>query len=479
MPTGIHLIGFSNKKRAQAALLSLLAGVFTTISFTHAQEQSDSVDGTIISRDVLVAEGDTLRSLAKRELGRTGFAPLLAEFNGLVESAPLSTGNIIRVPIHVPARGEFAEVVFVKGSVFALRTNSSRGGPNAAPVATPTSASPTAVSVNNSAGSISVELNRNDEVYSGDIISTGPNGYISIEFSSGSVINLQPDTEAELIRLNCLPNDDSCLIELSTTRGKLNSDVEVRDDQPVDFRISTPYASAAVRGTIFDIDATDETLLTGVTEGEVSLSAQQQTVDLDEGFGSRVEEGEAPSQPIALLPAPVFKRVPARVAQGDSVSWWPFSDAASYGALLAFDEAGRQTLANFDINADRIGFESIESGDYFLILRAIDINGLQGFTSNTRLTIADIDNDIAPVQTTVDKQGREFLVSVIDPPANAAGFEIQISSTEDFSDPLSVDVNSNGSAVFRLDNDQVFTRARVLLDPFTVSAYGTAVSSGN
>ncbi|MFK7853079.1 MAG: FecR domain-containing protein [Granulosicoccus sp.] len=466
-----------NKKWVQAALLSLLASVLVSTTVTHAQQQSDSVEGTIISRDVLVAEGDTLRSLAKRELGKTGLAPLLAQFNGLVESAPLTPGNIIRIPIHVPARGEFAEVVFVKGGVFVLRTDtSSIGAQSAAQVA---SAASTAQTGGSASSGASIELQRNDEVHSGDIISTGPDGYISIEFSSGSVINLQPDTEAKLIRLNCLPSDDSCLIELNTTRGKLNSDVETRDNQPVDFRISTPYASAAVRGTIFDIDATGETLITGVTQGEVSLSAQQQTVGLDEGFGSLVEAGEAPSRPIALLPAPVFKRVPARVAQGDSVSWWPFSDAASYGALLAFDEAGQQTLANFDINADSIGFESIESGDYFLIIRAIDTNGLQGFTSNTRLTIADIDDEISPVQTTVDKQGREFLVSVIDPPVNAAGFEIQISSTEDFSDPLSVDVNNNGSAVFRLDNDQVFTRARVLLDPFTVSAYGTAVSSGN
>lgn len=442
---------------------------------SHGQSQTSTAvtDGTIISRDVLVAEGDTMRSLAKRELGRTGFAAQLAEFNGLVESAPLIPGNIIRVPIHVPERGEFAEVLFVKGDVFAQRSVQIDNA-GATVAASTTSQDSAAIS-----DTASIQLRRNAEVLSGDVISTGPNGYISIEFSSGSVINLQPETEATLIRLNCLPNDDSCLIEINTKRGKVSSDIDTRDNQPVDFRISTPYASAAVRGTVFDIDAQEESLLVGVTEGEVDLSALQQTVGLDEGFGSVVVEGEAPSEPIELLPAPVFKRVPARVAPGDSVTWWPFTNAAQYGALLATDEAGTETLASFIVDTDAIGFPSIESGDYYLILRAIDDNGLQGFTSNTRLTIAEIDADTPAVQTTVTKQGREFLVSVIDPPDNAAGFEIQISSTEQFSDPLSVDVDGNGSAVFRLDNDQVFTRARVLLDPFTVSAYGDVAGSGN
>lgn len=471
------------KLNSMFAARSLLVCTVLAFSPTHGQSQNANVDATIMSRDVLVVEDDTMRSLARRELGRTGFAPQLARFNNLVESAPLVPGNIIRIPIQVPPRGEFAEVVFVKGNAFAERIVPVDPATAATQTANPSiAASNTSTQAqisSNLSDTASIPLQKNTEVYSGDVISTGPNGYISIEFSSGSVINMQPDSEAALIRLNCLPNDDSCLIEINTKRGKMTSDVDTRDDQPVDFRINTPYASAAVRGTVFDIDATSDTLRVGVTDGDVDLSAQQQSVALNEGFGSVVNEGDAPLEPIALLPAPVFRRVPARVASGDFVTWWPFADAAQYGALLSTDEAGAEALANFNVGSDSIGFESIASGDYYLILRAIDGNGLQGFTSNTRLTIADIDTNTPAVQTSVAKQGREFLVSVIDPPINATGFEIQISNNEQFDDPLSVDVDGNGSAVFRLDNDQVFTRARALLDPFTVSAFGAVASSGN
>lgn len=413
----------------------------------------------IISRDVVVTAGDTLSSIAARELGKSGYAPQLAEFNSLVTNAPLIPGNIIRIPVHVPARGEFAQVVFVKGNVNASRTGDEPVRPG-------------------TARDTFFALERNMEVKSGDMIVTGSDGYVSIEFSSGSVVNMQPDTEAVLSRLNCLPGDDSCVIEIKTIRGKVTSNVERRDNQPVDFRISTPYASAAVRGTVFDIDA-DDVLLIGVTEGTVDVSAAEQVVDLETGFGSVVEEGQAPSPPIALLPAPVFRRIPARIAPEDEITWWPFSDATSYDALIANDEEGIETLATFEVTSDQIRLDTIDAGEYFLLVRAIDQNGLRGFSANTPITIASVDNSIAPVVTTVTRLGSEFLVQILDPPANAAGFEIQIADTETFEDPLSVDVNTTGTAVFRLVGDQVFSRARTLLDPQTVSTFGDISRSSN
>ncbi len=171
--------------------------------------------------------------------------------------------------------------------------------------------------------------------------------------------------------------------------------------------------------------------------------------------------------------------MPARVAPEDTITWWPFSDAASYDALVSNDEDGNETLATFEIANDQIRFDTIDAGEYFLFIRAIDQNGLRGFTSNVPITIASVDTSIAPVATSVTRQGSELLVQIIDPPCNAAGFEIQIANTEAFEDPLSVDVNATGAAVFRLASDRVFSRARILLDPQTVSTFGEISSSDN
>jgi len=445
-------------------------GVLIAITPLVAANTDDSVaPHTIIARDVIVAPGDTLASIAKRELGRAGLAPQLAEFNGLIVSAPLVPGHIIHIPIHVPVREEFADVIYVKGNVVARRPVADSEAPEALTVGLQTS---------DFGNGDTIVLSRDTDILPGDLIDTGDNGFVSIEFSSGSVINLQPSTIAVLNRLNCLPSDDSCIIDIQTIRGKVTSNVQTREDQPVDFRISTPYATAAVRGTFFDIDADQQNLIVGVTEGNVDFSSQSsdRLVQLEQGFGSFIKDGGPPSDPIALLSAPVFKRVPTRVARGDSISWWPLTDAVQYATLISSDAAGSDALTTFNVRSDNLGVEGIQSGDYFIHLRGIDENGIQGFRSQSMITIADIDSDLSPVNTTISVEGSEYLVEVTNPSEVAIGYEIQIANDASFDDPLSVDVDAGGSAFFRVTDDVVYARARILMDPYTVSEFGNVAN---
>ena len=444
--------------------------------YAFAQQSNANVEifaeHSIISRNVVVSAGDSFRSIARRELGRAGLAQQLAEYNETVESANLVAGQVIRIPIHVPARLEFAQVIFVKGPVLVQRKLTKD---------TTKVDTFTVGAQHSDVSSVQMTpLDRNSEVYPGDVIDTGDSGFASIEFSSGSVINLQPGTEAIINRLNCLPDDESCVIDIKTLRGKVTSNVQTRQDQPTDFRISTPYASAAVRGTVFDIEATPKGLIIGVTEGGVALSTDlsDDALPLDLGFGSIVKASQAPGDPIALLPSPVFKRIPARMAIGDTIGWWPNTVAAKYGALVSTDAAGRDVQVATEISQQKIGFSKLDVGDYFLTIRAIDENGLRGFTSSSSITIAEIDPALDTVDTKISTEGSEYLVEITNPLLIANGYEVQISDNPAFDDPLSVDIDPSGTAVFRIDDDHVFTRARALIDPFTVSAFGpTATSS--
>ena len=351
---------------------------------------------------------------------------------------------MVRVPIHVPARGETARVAFVKGEVM-------RAG---APL-------------------VGDEL-----IAEGDVVVTGPDGFVSILFSPGSVVNLQPNTSATIMRLSCLEDDDSCLIDIVTGRGEIRTDVRERAGQPVDFRVSTPFASAAVRGTVFETVVGTETLRAAVTEGTLDVLAAGETVSLPTGFGSVTREGEAPGQPIELLPAPVFRNVPARVAPGDALSWFDLTGAIAYTALLSVDEEGVQTIAEPSVIATRLELgPEVEPGDYYVSLRGIDDSDLPGNVATVRVGVAAIDPDVRPVTTTIARDGGDFLVEVVDPPPGAPGFEVQVSLTEDFDDPLAVDVADTGRAVLRLDADVLYARARTLIDPTTVSAFGPVTSS--
>ncbi len=414
----------------------------------------------IRSRAITIRKGDTLSTIAQRELGTVGYTAQLAEFNELSLDDVLEVGDTLLIPIQVPADVEGARVVFVKGKV-------TLGGD-------------TAVEADMMVGT-------------GDMIATGPAGYVSLEFSSGSVVNLQPDSRARITNLNCLEDQDDCVIEIEAQEGEMRSNVEKREGQPVEFRIETPFASAAVRGTVFDFGADADELLVGVTEGEVVVNADDAELDLPEGFGTVTAAGDAPGEPEALLPPPVFRNIPIRMSDEDRLSWWSLSSAASYQVRLARDVKGRETVATWKTEEQSIEIPDADAGHYHVLLRAIADSGLKGFTSNTELTVAAIDDSVAPVPLRVTREGSEFLIKVDTPVADALrreieddedapspdkidnappGYEIQISNDESFSDPMSVDVNQLGQAVFQIDADEIFARARVLIDPQTVSVFG-------
>ena len=400
-------------------------------------------EATIVTRDLRVLEGDTFVRIARREYGSAALARPLAEFNEIPFDAPLAAGQIVRLPILVPARGETALVVFVKGAVRRA----------------------------------TLALERGDLLAAGDEIRTGSDGFASIQFSSGSIVNLQPDTEATIERLACLESDDSCIVDIGTRRGELVLDVENREGQPLEFRVTTPFASAAVRGTEFDVLLGEGELRAAVTEGVLAVEAQQTSVELESGFGSLVREGEPPGQALPLSPSPVLRTVPARAAAGEAVVWFPLTGIVRYEALLSLDEAGLQTVADFSVEEERLEIpDGIEPEDYYLTLRGVDANGLPGFRSVARLGLVDVDESVAPVEVTLEREGRDFLVEVIDPAPDAAGFEIQVSTSETFEDPLSVDVAQTGQAVLRVDTDTLYARARTLIDPRTVAPFGPVAS---
>lgn len=417
-----------------AFVVALTTMVVAPTTNVFAQSKTDS----IITRSVVAKTGDTLRSIARREFGKSGLSTMLANFNGMQETQPLAAGQIIRIPLFTPVDRQFATVIFAKGDV----SKNDR------------------------------QVKRDDKIYLHELLVTGDDGFASLEFASGSVINLQPKTHAKLERLNCLDSDKSCLIVLDSAQGEVSSDVQRREGQPTEFTIKTPYASAAVRGTIFEMNAVDSKIIVGVTEGEVVLNGLSNEVPLDTGFGSIAEANKPAADPIALLPAPVYRYIPTRAAKGDAVTWWALSGVNQYQVNLTADESGRDVIAKYNKDVGILDIEDLDAGEYFMNVRGVDSQGLKGFRAPVKILVASIDENVEPVNTEVSRIGSEFLVKIVAPPETSPGYEIQISRTADFADPLSVDIANPGTAIFRLESDKIYSRARVLIEPELVSAFG-------
>lgn len=446
--------GFNQSWVARFILNALYALMLSVSSHAVAQqEQAASIDTpdtpSLASEVVVVKDGDTLESISRNFFETSALWRHIAEFNQLDAADSLYSGQVILIPTLQSTPLQHATVVYTHGEAMVIRAGTSERVP----------------------------LQRDDKVYPSDSVETGSAGFVSIAFENGSVINLQPGSSVTLRNLVCLESDQTCFIDVRASEGELEADVESRAGQPTEFHIRTPFASAAVRGTRFDFAATPDRLVLGVTEGAVGIRANSENLTLDPGFGSVTAAGEAPGQPVALLYPPTYTNIPPRVAVSDRLGWWQIPEAAAYQWLISTDALGSNVVTSSTTGDEFITLADLEPGEYYLSVRGVDELGLKGFATSSKFRIAGINPDLEPVDLTFARSGRELSLSIINPDEDISGYEIQLATSPDFDDVISIDVGPSGQAIFADVEDKLFLRARALVSPEEVSAFGNTVET--
>ena len=426
------------------SLLCMASLIVATGTATATERDEFFVE--IGDKTVTVVGGDTLHKLAKNEYGSPAFWRLIAEYNNLTPSAKLQQGQIIKLPVLLKRQFEFADVSFVKGDVFLNR-----------------------------AGEDSRELTRDDSIFLEDVVKTGKDGFASLTFRSGSVVHIQPQSEIELVRLRCLENDATCVLGISAIKGEVSSNVQRVGDQPTDFRIFTPYATAAVRGTEFDFQAGSGTMLVGVTEGNVDIESSGTQNNLLAGFGSVTNQGGVAGEPIALIEPPTFKGIPARFAEGDKISWWRPLKSDQYIVSVASDAASSEVVTQVRQANQVYQFGELNPGAYFVNVRSVDENGLKGFPTSQKVNVVKIDPDAGTYELAANREGQNLTLNVTEPRDLATGYEFQVSSSSDFDDVISLDIGQSGTVILKAPEGDLFARARALIGTQEVSEFGPSL----
>lgn len=139
-----------------------------------------------------------------------------------------------------------------------------------------------------------------DQLKAGDRIVTGWRGRLVLGLTDGSQAVVGEETVVEVRDLGSSPRE-----LFHVLRGKTRVYIEKLGGRPNPYRINTPTAVIAVRGTLFDVIVKTNDTEVFVHEGEVavsSLQAPEQMVLLSAGQMTRVRRGQAPTQPAAFKP---------------------------------------------------------------------------------------------------------------------------------------------------------------------------------
>jgi hypothetical protein len=305
-----------------------------------------------------VERGDTLVGISKHLMAKPSDWRRVQELNRIQNPRRIPVGTQIRIPVAwIRMVTESARVVAVRGAA------QSGGQP----------------------------LETGATLREGSVVSTGADGHVTIGLPDGSELTLGPDSQLRLAALRRFADTDLRDITFVVERGRADTRAVPRKPLTAGrFEIRSRVAAAAVRGTDFRVSMDEDAGRAEVLSGVVGFSglATGKEVALQPGFGSLVSGSAPPVEPRPLLPAPDVSDFPALQERTLVVfDLRAVPGAQAWRAQIASDREFRDILAETQSDVPALRFEKLEDGDYWLRVRAIDAERLEGFDAYHRFRL--------------------------------------------------------------------------------------------
>lgn len=220
---------------------------------------------------------------------------------------------------------------------------------------------------------------------------TGANSSLTLRLDDGSLVTLQPDSLARVERLRRLTGVGSLDAVIRLDSGRVESHVTPQPDHRTGYRIHTPSAVIAVRGTRFRTGADAAGVARAeVLEGTVAARGEGDRKDasVPAGFGLVVAQGRAGVAEL-LLPAPQLDGVAALQERVDMrMPFAPLAGAVAYRAQLSADAEQHAIVADGVFKQPEARFAGLPDGSYWLRVRGIAADGLEGQDAQRALQLA-------------------------------------------------------------------------------------------
>ena len=224
----------------------------------------------------------------------------------------------------------------------------------------------------------------------GDTVLTSEKSTAQLSLEDKSIILLQENSELEFTRLKTLGGEGqrSMDAKLNMRKGRMNMSANPSHQPDSMFEVLTVSANSAVRGTTFRIGIEEDSSRTEVLNGLISVENSLGSVEVPENFGTVAKKDSPPIKPVKLLPAPDLSGFPALIRYLPKVvELNSLRDAKSYRVQIALDEGFRQIKLDRVIKQRLMIDQSLSDGAYFVRIRGVDGNGLEGNNSTKAFRI--------------------------------------------------------------------------------------------
>lgn len=230
-----------------------------------------------------------------------------------------------------------------------------------------------------------VELGQRLEV--GDTLITKQAASVTLKFPDSSTLILRENSELVIDTLETYGEENGFNTQLKLQRGRTENHANPEHKGGARFEIHTPSATAAVRGTVYRVNAEADSTASEVLDGRVQIANALGEQKVPGGYGTRTEKDKPPTPPVVLLAAPdlqnvptLFERLPIRHKLSHPAG------ASAYRVQVADDLAFQHLVADH-VSPNGVAIGDIPDGDYQLRVRAIDDHGLEGSDGLSQFTL--------------------------------------------------------------------------------------------
>lgn len=295
-----------------------------------------------------IKKGDTLISIADRYLRTRS------------DYRILQSRNRIRDPLALPI-----------GQMLMIDRNLMRFSPSQARV----------IAVRGQVNAAGQAARVDQRVNEGSRVVTAAGSFVTLQLENGSKISIPSNSDVTVRLLRRYVLGGNLDYDFVLAKGDIRSAVTPMGSSNDRYRVRTPKAVSAVRGTEFQsrYDPIGNQDFAEVIEGALAVdTGKTAALPVAAGNGLAINSSNAIVQE-ALLAAPNLIE-PGKVQADPELVFvpQPSADASGYRVLLASDAGFTDQIADIRVKDEAARFASIPNGNYFVKTRAISANGIEG-----------------------------------------------------------------------------------------------------
>ncbi|NOU01525.1 MAG: LysM peptidoglycan-binding domain-containing protein [Gallionella sp.] len=281
-----------------------------------------------------------------------------------------------------------------------------------------------------------------DAVPTGATLETPAGGSVRLSLPDGSTMNVLESSNVAAKQLDKKEQGNFFRAVFRIVTGRIEVFKKKYPLGQAPLHIQSKNATIGVRGTHFRMGQEGDNTLAEIEDGLVGFEAEKisQHIELAGGQGS-VADGKHPLKVITLLPQPKFPNLGADFPPSSVSFIMPaLNGATGFSGEVASDEEFRNLVAPVKAQGNLINIAGLSVGHYWLRLRAIDENGLQGMEGKTAISVKVPELQVVTLPENVVlnvpkfEQGEQIMITWQGKASSQ--YELQISVSDDFKLPL-------------------------------------------